>query len=213
MFFGAPGQQMHCGSFSFRRGPSVGSSEKYYATLILAWMSMSAYARRYYEKPRLSFFHLLKRRIIMINEEFQALVLKQLQLLTEGQARTENRLGGMETDIKSLQNGQSRMETRMDNLEQGQGRMETRMDSLEKSQDMLAIEVMAIKSDLRGVKDTVIRTESLIENEVETRIRALYEAREVHNDRLERIENKVDDISTDVAYIAANIAGFGKLAR
>lgn len=117
----------------------------------------------------------------MTNEEFQALILQQLQALSEGQSRMENRIGNIE-------NGQSR---------------------LEDSQDRLAEEVMAIKSELHGVKETVIRTETRIENEIETRIRALYEAREVHNDRFERIEGKLDSIATDVSYLVAKIAGMG----
>lgn len=57
------------------------------------------------------------------------------------------------------------------------------------------------------------RLETRIENEIIEKLRGLYDDREVQNDRFDRIESKLDDMATDISYIAAKIAGFRKLAR
>lgn len=51
----------------------------------------------------------------MTNEEFQSLVLQQLQSLTEGQKDIQNNLAEMESRMGSLEKGQLRLETRMEN--------------------------------------------------------------------------------------------------
>lgn len=99
----------------------------------------------------------------MTNEEFQAMVLQQLQSLNEGQ-----RL-----------------------LTKGQARMETRMDRLETSQDILATEVMAVKSKTNEVNTNLTKLAISIENEIEPKISALFEGREQHTEQLTRIEEQV----------------------
>ena len=113
----------------------------------------------------------------MTNEEFQALVLQQLQSLNEGQ--------------KSLAEGQTRMETRIGNLEEGQASMETRMDRLEKSQDILATEVMSVKSKTNEVNNNLTKLTLRIENKIEPKISALFEGHKQHTEQLTRIEEQV----------------------
>ncbi|HBV97733.1 MAG: hypothetical protein JL50_03175 [Peptococcaceae bacterium BICA1-7] len=90
--------------------------------------------------------------------------------------------------LKTLQQQGEQLQTlnnRVGGLEKGQTRLGSKVDKIE------------------------IR----MENEVIDRIRALFDNREVQNDRLERIENKLDDMATDVSYVAAKIAVSGKLAK
>jgi len=83
----------------------------------------------------------------------------------------------------------------------------------EKFQELVLEKLNMLTDEVKGVKSTVSKFEIRIENEVIEKIRGLYDDREVQNNRFDRIESKLDDISTDVGYIAAKIAGFGKLAR
>lgn len=63
----------------------------------------------------------------MTNEEFQTLVLQQLQSLNEGQ--------------KSLTEGQSRIENRMNSLESKVDNIEDRMDKFESKVDKLELRI------------------------------------------------------------------------
>ncbi len=99
----------------------------------------------------------------MTNEEFQTLVLQQLQSLTEGQK----------------------------SLTEGQVRLETRMDRLEKSQDILATEVIALKSKTNEIDTKVTKLSVRIENEIEPKINALFEGHKQHTEQLTRIEEQV----------------------
>lgn len=83
----------------------------------------------------------------------------------------------------------------------------------EKFQELVLEQLKTLTDGQRELKKDVIRIETRMENEVIDKTRALFDDREVQNDRLDRIENKLDDIATDVSYIAAKIAGLGKLAR
>lgn len=93
----------------------------------------------------------------MESEKFQELVLQQLQALTEGQTRLENRL-----------------------------------DSLEKKQ---------------------LKIESRLENEAIDKLKALFDTRMVQNDRFDRLEDKLDDISIDTRYLVARIVQLEKLVK
>lgn len=52
----------------------------------------------------------------MDSEKFQELVLKQLQVLTEGQVKLEVRVGNIETDVQHLVFGQDRMQKDIDGI-------------------------------------------------------------------------------------------------
>jgi outer membrane murein-binding lipoprotein Lpp len=85
-----------------------------------------------------------------------------------------------------------------------------KLNSLEQGQQPLKQE---LRADIQKVESKIDKLELRIENELEARIRALFEAREVHNDRFERMESKIDDIATDVSYLVAKMAGTGKVAK
>ncbi|NPV54900.1 MAG: hypothetical protein HPY71_15530 [Firmicutes bacterium] len=58
-----------------------------------------------------------------------------------------------------------------------------------------------------------LRLEARLETEVIDKVRALFDDREVQNDRLDRIESKLDDISTDTRYLVARVAKLEKSAK
>lgn len=107
----------------------------------------------------------------MTSEEFQVLVLKQLQALAEGQLRLETRMDSLDTNMNSL-------DTRMDSLDKGQLCLETR-----------------------------------IENEVIDKIRGLYDFREVTNDQVTKVMDKLDSIEIDTGYLVSRVARLEKMAK
>jgi hypothetical protein len=116
------------------------------------------------------------------NGKFQELVLKQLELLTEGQQRLDDK----------PEQGQQRLDLKVDGLEQGQKRLEFKMDKLE----------------LR------------VENEVIDKIRALFDDREMqnkriefHDRRLDSIDEKLDRISNDTAYLVSEVISLKRLVK
>ena len=117
----------------------------------------------------------------MTNEEFQALVLKQLQALTEGQARVEGRIG-------NLEEGQARMEGRIGNLEEGQARVEGRITGME--------------TNIQSLQEGQAKLDMRIENEVETRIRALFDDRSINQDYFASIKDSLARIEEQIEYLA-----------
>ncbi|WP_347491307.1 hypothetical protein [Desulfoscipio sp. XC116] len=113
----------------------------------------------------------------MDNDKFQDLVLQQFQIITG--------------ELQSLKEGQVRMEFRIGNLEEGQAHMESRMDKLEKSQDILATEVMAIKSKTNEIDTKLTKLSVRVENEIEPKINTLFEGHKQHTEQLTRIETQV----------------------
>jgi exonuclease VII small subunit len=91
----------------------------------------------------------------MDTQEFQKLVLQQLQTLTEGQ--------------KNLEAGQKRLENRIDNLEDcqknlevGQKRLEDRIINLEKGQKKLEKGQQDIKRQLKFIWEDIARLDNRI---------------------------------------------------
>ncbi len=82
---------------------------------------------------------------------------------------------------------------------EGQNRLEERFDGLEERFD--------------GLEQKVDRLELRMENEVIDKLRALFDDREVQNDRLDRIESRLESLSTDVSYLVAKTATLKMLAK
>jgi chaperonin cofactor prefoldin len=122
----------------------------------------------------------------MTNEEFQTLVLQQLQSLNEGQ--------------KSLAEGQVRMETRIGNLEEGQARMENRLDTLEHKTDR--------------IDSSLVKLEARIENEVIDKIRGLFDDRSMNQDYFASIKDSLARVEDRVEFLARqNIEHLNKLQK
>ncbi|TDA70527.1 MAG: hypothetical protein D9V47_00830 [Clostridia bacterium] len=135
----------------------------------------------------------------MEGEKFQELVLEQLKVLAEGQeelaskvASMDGRLGNVERGTIELQHGQQAMRQDITELQRGQQAMQ---------QDIIELQ--------RGQR----RIETRMENEIIEKIGALFDDREVQNDRLDRIESKLEDISADVRYLVTKVALVEKMVK
>ena len=66
---------------------------------------------------------------------------------------------------------------------------------------------------LGTVEKNQLRLEMRMENEIINSIKALLDGYKTHEERLDRIEDKVDDVSTDVRYLVARVTRLEKLAK
>lgn len=82
-----------------------------------------------------------------------------------------------------------------------------------KFQELVLQQLNMLTTDIKGIKSTVSKLEVDIENKVIEKIRALFDDREVQNERLDRIEDKLDKISTDTSYLVARVARLENLAK
>ncbi|MGB9859717.1 MAG: hypothetical protein ACPLQP_07295 [Moorellaceae bacterium] len=165
----------------------------------------------------------------MDNEKFQELVLRQLQILTEGLRGLETRLDGfktgldnMESRLGSVETHLGNMETRLDGVEARLtgvetrlGGMETRLDNMEDRLDNMGARLgnveqsqQAMQRDIKELQEGQRRIETRMENEVIQKIGALFDARSVQEDinarifsTLERIEAKIDVLQMETAHL------------
>ena len=128
----------------------------------------------------------------MDNKKFQELVLQQLNMLT--------------TDIKGIKSTVSKLEVDTENLT-------TDMKDIKSTVSKLEVDTENLTTDMKDIKSTVSKLEVDIENKVIEKIRALFDDREVQNERLDRIEDKLDKISTDTSYLVARVARLENLAK
>lgn len=81
-----------------------------------------------------------------------------------------------------------------------------RLGAVEKGQELLATGQQRLESKMDNI-------ELRMENEVIDRIRGLFDAREVQNDRFDRIEEKLGSIETDTGYLVARVARLEHVAK
>ncbi|KJR98028.1 MAG: hypothetical protein VR68_12125 [Peptococcaceae bacterium BRH_c4a] len=153
--------------------------------------------------------------------KFQELVLQQLQSLAVKIDSVDNRLefvekgqAGIETRLESFQKEvETRfesMDSRLESVEKGQSGIETRLESFQKE---VETRFESMDSRLASVEKGQLRLESRMESEVIDKIKALFDDREVRNDRLERIESKLDVVASDTGYLMTRVTRLEALAK
>lgn len=156
----------------------------------------------------------------MDDEKFRQVVLQQLQTLTQGQVRLDLRFGEVESRLGNVEKGQGRLEARLDSVEKGQTRLGVRLDGVEsclgvveKGQSELGLRLDGVDSRLGAIEKGQLRLEARIEGQVMDKISALFDDREVQNDRFERMESKIDAVFADTRYLVTRIARLGEVTR
>lgn len=70
-----------------------------------------------------------------------------------------------------------------------------------------------LKTDASELKKGQLRLETRMENEVIEKIRALFDARQAEEEKLDQINGRLDNIETDTGYLVARVAQLEKAAR
>jgi len=136
------------------------------------------------------------------NEKFQELIIHQLDKISE-------HLGILEQGQNRLEERQVRLEERIASLEQGQARLEHRLDSVEHRLD-------SVEDRLGSVEKSQLKLESRLENEVIEKIRILFDAWQVHEEKIQLLpylNNTVERILIDTSYLVTRVTKLEKLAR
>jgi len=122
----------------------------------------------------------------MDNEKFQELVLQQLKTLNGGQQQLQNDFSKLHEGQQELRSDFSKQETRFEN------------------------KLKEVQQELQG---SITKLEIRMENEVIDKIRILFDAWQVHEDKFDQVMDKLKDVSTDVRYLVTRIARLEKIAK
>jgi hypothetical protein len=83
----------------------------------------------------------------------------------------------------------------------------------EKFQELILQQLQALINGQKEIRKDITKLETRIENEVMNKLGAFFDAREVQNDRFDRICEAIDAISTDTRYLVARVAKLERLAK
>ncbi|WP_449240378.1 hypothetical protein [Desulfoscipio gibsoniae] len=127
----------------------------------------------------------------MDNDKFQELVLQQFQVMDKRFQAIDKRFESIDQRFEGIDQRFETMDKRfatitgeLQSLKEGQAR-------LEKSQDILATEVIAIKSKTNEIDTKLTKLSVRVENEIEPKINALFAGQKQHTEQLVRIEAQV----------------------
>jgi len=98
--------------------------------------------------------------------------------------------------------------------------MEKNLNQILETQNQILITLQQQGEQLKSLEHGQTRLENKVdkleirmENEVINKIRALFGDREAQNERLDRIESKVDSTEIDTHYLVARVSRLEKLAK
>ena len=101
--------------------------------------------------------------------------------------------------LKEILGELKNLNQRVGNLEEGQHNLVSKVDKLEKVQQIVVSKVD--KLELR------------MENEVIDKIRTLFDADKIREDKLNQIVDKLESIEIDTGYLVSRVARLEKLAK
>ena len=103
--------------------------------------------------------------------------------------------------LEALLAKMSGMEQNLSDVKQSQSRTEQRLNSMEDRFDDLAGSQERTNERLANVEGSLAR----MENELGTKVAALFDAREVQNDTNEKFDSQFDKLDTKIDRIAADV--------
>ncbi|WP_202709643.1 hypothetical protein [Sporosalibacterium faouarense] len=108
-------------------------------------------------------------------------------------------LQGTRKELKSeIQQNREKIETNTKEIKENRKAIEANTEAIKENRKAIKANAEGIKANGQSIK----RLEIKIEEEISDKIRGLYDSKEVTNDRLNNIENKIDKLQIDVNYLA-----------
>jgi uncharacterized protein YoxC len=86
-------------------------------------------------------------------------------------------------------------------------------DAVLKKLDLITDRLDAVEKGQQALEKGQLKIEIRLENEVIEKIKVLFDGWQAHEDKLARIIDTLDDISTDVRYLVARVVKLEKLAK
>ncbi|ABO49517.1 hypothetical protein Dred_0982 [Desulforamulus reducens MI-1] len=78
---------------------------------------------------------------------------------------------------------------------------------------LISEQMQALTQGQVRLENDLKRLEVRMENEVIERLRGLYDDREVQNEKLDKIEQRLTDIEVDTSYLVLKVKGLEKIAK
>ncbi|GAB6156831.1 hypothetical protein JCM39194_00310 [Desulfotomaculum varum] len=78
---------------------------------------------------------------------------------------------------------------------------------------MVIRQLQALTEGQAKLEANLLKLETKIENQVIEKLRGLYDDREMQNDRLDRIERRLDKIEADTSYLVVRVAKLESIAK
>ncbi|MTI46849.1 MAG: hypothetical protein FH761_03370 [Firmicutes bacterium] len=108
-------------------------------------------------------------------------------------------LQGTRKELKSeIKQNREKIETNTKEIKENRKAIEANTEAIKENRKAIKANAEGIKANGQSIK----RLEIKIEEEISDKIRGLYDSKEVTNDRLNNIENKIDKLQIDVNYLA-----------
>ncbi|MCL6478653.1 MAG: hypothetical protein K6T65_09575 [Peptococcaceae bacterium] len=138
------------------------------------------------------------------------------QLLKEilGELKTLNqRVGHIESDVSGLKTDVSGLKTDVSGLKTDVSGLKTDVNDLKSGQARLEANQAKLEDGLSRLEANQDRLELRIENEVIDKIRALFDTRQVHEDKINLLIEGQEDMKTDLRYLVYRVVNLEKVAR
>ncbi len=133
----------------------------------------------------------------MDNEKFQELVLKKLDKvdsLGEKLDSLDGKVGSLDKKADSLDAVVNSLHNKVASLDYKVNSLDEKVDSLDERQGNLECDFKLMFKMMSDFSDKLNRIENIvvrIENDTTTRVRALFEKYDIHNNRLENHESRI----------------------
>ncbi len=127
-------------------------------------------------------------------EELLQQILAKLEDLSQGQQAQNQRL-------QRLEEGQEGLRTDVGSLRQGQKTLHADVSSFQEGQEALRTDVGSLRQGQESLQNRLVALEVRLENEVFEKIRALFDARQVHLDYFESIRDALTRVEENIDHL------------
>ncbi|MEW6698149.1 MAG: hypothetical protein ACOY35_13750 [Bacillota bacterium] len=142
----------------------------------------------------------------MENEKFQELVLRKLE---ENEQFQKNTLNQFELINKKFEENEQFQKSALKQFEL----INKRFEENEQFQNSVLKQMQALTQGQARLETDLKKLELKMENEVIERLRGLYDDREVRNEKLDKIEQRLTDIEVDTNYLVLKVKRLEMMAK
>ncbi|MDA8097202.1 MAG: hypothetical protein RDV00_05925 [Clostridia bacterium] len=146
-------------------------------------------------------------------EEILKTILSRLDSLDNGQRTLQDGLKTLQDGQKALQDGQKALEDGQKAIWEKLTEHDGILGTLLERTSSVEMRLDNVENRLEGVEKNQARLELRIENEVIEKIKALFDDREIQNNRFDIIENKLDGVSLDLRYLVTRVIRLEQVAK
>lgn len=148
-----------------------------------------------------------------MSEQILMQILGELKSVNQRLDSMDQRFDNMDQRFDNMDQRLDNMDQRLDNMDQRLCNVEQRLGNVEHRLGNVEQRLDNVETSVDDLKKSQARLEFRMENEVIEKIRALFDAREVHEDKFKQVFKRLDDIALDTGYLVAKVAQLERIAR